>query len=240
MHTTRLLKAAKACRTLLNRCVGWFAARHFDPSLSRELEQCEARKSEENIRALVELQDTGEAIGTAWRGLGSIAYEIIRYYRPRRVVELGSYGGFSTCAMALALREYVPGGKLVAVDSWEGDIQTGLFSELVYRQFLEFRSHLGLEEIITPLRMTFAAARQNVSRDIELLHIDGLHTFGAVSHDFRAYRPLMSPGALVMFHDVNAHFLGMRLFWALTVLRHTGAMVPYSSGLGVVRLGARA
>ena len=71
---------------------------------------------------------------------------------------------------------------------------------------------------------------------INLLHIDGWHTYRAVSTDFKQFKPLLAPGAIVMFHDVNAPwFRGMRLFWRQISWMYPAVLIPYSSGLGIIQ-----
>jgi predicted O-methyltransferase YrrM len=232
---TSLLRArVKQVRDLANRRLGDLAGRHRDLALQTEIDRLAALDSAAALRPLEEIQDNTSNIATTWRGLGSVGYQIVRQFRPRVAVELGSFGGFSTCALGLALRDHVPGGRLYAVDTWQGDAHAGNYAGEVLNQFTRFRQTLGLEEVIVPLRMTFEEAVRHVPRGIELLHIDGLHSWRAVSRDFRTYRPLLAPKALVLFHDVNAHFLGMRLFWLLASRRYQTALVPFSCGLGVL------
>ncbi len=216
---------------LLNAVTG----RISDPGLQAELDWLETIKASNSIKQLEALQDRPGQVPTAWRGLGTFAHALVREQRPKTIVELGSFGGFSACAMALALKEHVPGGRLYAVDTWRGDPDTGAYDERVYEQFMTFRRELGLQEIIIPLRMTFDSARDHIPGLIDLLHIDGWHTFRAVRRDFRLFQPRLAPQALVLFHDVNTYFLGMRLFWLLASLKYPTALVPYSHGLGVLR-----
>jgi predicted O-methyltransferase YrrM len=201
--------------------------------LGRELTALERSKSEMN---LAPLQDFPELKESAWRGLASLGYEIIRHYRPAVVVELGTYVGQSALAMGLALRNVGEGGRIYAVDTWLGDEQNGYYAGQVYQVFLDRVSKLGLDSVIVPLRMTFDEARQNVPRAIDLLHIDGLHTWEAVTHDWETYVPLVRPGGLVMFHDVNTWYPDMRRFWRSMAKRYEGYLIPYSHGLGVIRV----
>ena len=170
-------------------------------------------------------------------GLGTIAYEIIQHFKPEKVVELGSARGFSTFAMGLALRDLGAGGQLYAVDTWKGDDHIGSYGEEVYRGFLESRRILDLESTVQPMRMTFEEASKIITPPIDLLHVDGLHTFTAVARDFKQFRRHLTPGAIVLFHDVyTTWFPQMRLFWALMSRRYPSYLIPYQHGLGVLQI----
>ena len=62
----------------------------------------EEHKRDRNLEALFEIYRRGSRTESIWSGLGTLGYEIVKHFRPRRVVELGTYEGFSACAMALA------------------------------------------------------------------------------------------------------------------------------------------
>ena len=147
MVPTTIRRGARAIRRKAAGLLASFTASFADPELQAELTRLEASKSETPLQQLMRWQDRSSRAPTAWRDLGAIAYELVRSHRPRTVVELGSYGGFSTCALGLALKEHVPGSRLYAVDTWKGDPHTGTYDEQVYQQFLAFRRELGLEEI---------------------------------------------------------------------------------------------
>lgn len=203
------------------------------PALSHEILALETQKSDWNIEAL---KNCPEVLESSWRGLGSLAYQIVRTYKPANVVELGTHMGFSALCIALALRDNNDGGKIYAIDTWEGDAHTGAYGSTVYAKFMERRTQLGLESTIVPLRMTFAQARSKVPPAIDLLHIDGLHTWDAVNQDFTMYSPLVRKGGLILFHDVNTHFKDVRRFWRRICRRHEHYTVPYSHGLGIMRV----
>lgn len=201
--------------------------------LRQQILDLELKKSEAKLRKLLELEDRNDG----WVGLGTIAYEIVVHFKPQKIVELGSYRGFSTFAMGLALKDLKGGGQIFAVDTWRGDHHVGTYGDEIYQEFLQRRDELGLNETVRPMRMTFEEASMNIAPPIDLLHVDGLHKFRAVSRDFRQFRQHLKPGAIVLFHDVYGnHFPQMRLFWALISRRYPSHLIPYQHGLGILQI----
>jgi predicted O-methyltransferase YrrM len=200
--------------------------------LSREIIRLECLKSDKPVEAL---RNFPELEMSAWLGLETLAYRMVQHYRPKVIVELGTHMGLSALAMGLALRNLGEGGQLFAIDSWEGDPQAGLYSDAVYQTFLKRREELQLESTIVPLKMYFDEARDKVATPIDLLHIDGLHTWEAVNHDFETFAPLVRPGGLIIFHDIYTHFEDLRRFWDGISRSFESHTVPYSNGLGIIR-----
>ena len=54
------------------------------------------------------------------------------------------------------------------------------------------------------IRSTFdAAATHFEDNTIDLIHIDGLHTYEAVKHDYKTWLSKLKEGGTLMFHDWN-------------------------------------
>jgi hypothetical protein len=204
-------------------------------ALRKQILDLEIKKRDYKLKELFELHGHSSR-GVGWVGLGTIAYEIVQHFKPKKVVELGSARGFSTFSMGLALRDLGQGGQLFAVDTWKGDDHAGYYGEDVYEGFLESRRILDLERTVYPMRMTFEQASRIVVPPVDLLHVDGLHTFRAVARDFKQFRSHLKPGAIVLFHDVYTFFPQMRLFWSLVSLRYPSFLIPYQHGLGVLQI----
>jgi predicted O-methyltransferase YrrM len=141
----------------------------------------------------------------AWSsGLGesvNLLYGLVRALEPRVVVEIGSARGKSTCTIALACRQNNQ-GKVYAIDphtptSWsdrgvENDTETFLRARL---------QEYELEPWCDIIKSTSAEAGRKWDKPIDLLFIDGDHTYHGVKSDFEAFRKWLTPSALVLFHD---------------------------------------
>jgi predicted O-methyltransferase YrrM len=124
--------------------------------------------------------------------------------RPRRVVEIGTYRGGSLWAFAqLAASDAI----LLSIDLPGGEFGAGYDGEVESR-FANFLRH---EQRIVTLPLdshdpaTVAAARAALEGvPVDLLFIDGDHSYEGVKRDFELYAPLVRPGGIVALHDILA------------------------------------
>jgi hypothetical protein len=128
----------------------------------------------------------------------------------------------------------------VGIDTFTGDVHSGLYEP----------------EVLVKLRGAHdpdygAFSRLFVSRfdeaveefspcSIDLLHIDGLHTYEAVKHDFLTWLPKLSSRGIVLFHDTaittNPDF-GVWQFWREIRDRYPSFSFSHGNGLGVLAVG---
>ena len=175
----------------------------------------------------------------AWMGHVPLAAWVIRQVAPSIFVELGTHTGNSYFAFCQSVVEAGLATRCFAVDTWQGDEHAGLYDEEI---FTEVNAHndgryAGFSRL---LRMTFDDALDHFSDEsIELLHIDGLHTYEAVRHDFEAWLPKLAPGAIVMFHDtgVRERDFGVWKLWQELQAQYPKHIeFSHSHGLGILQL----
>lgn len=176
-----------------------------------------------------------------WLGHIPFAFWIVAIQRPKILVELGTHSGTSYSAFCQAIDGLGTETRAYAVDTWEGDIHAGLYDEGVYA---ELRSYLEPRygRFSRLIRSTFDdALPQFADGSIDLLHIDGCHTYEAVRHDFENWRPKLSDRAIVLFHDTEERHgdFGVWRFWGEIRRDYPSFSFLHHHGLGVLAVGAQ-
>ncbi|MEO6292390.1 MAG: class I SAM-dependent methyltransferase [Burkholderiaceae bacterium] len=176
---------------------------------------------------------------SAWLGHLPFAAWLTRNLKPATIVELGSHWGHSYFTFCQAVSESKLDTKCYAVDTWQGDEHAGNYGDEVYAH-VDAHNQANYSNFSQLLRMTFdEALKQIPDGSVELLHIDGLHTYEAVKHDFDTWLPKLAPGAVVLFHDTNVHDreFGVWQLWAELLQRYPNNLeFLHSHGLGVLQL----
>lgn len=114
-----------------------------------------------------------------------------------KALEIGSYIGASSCYLAAALS--IQGGHLFCVDTWEN--QTMPEGERnTYNEFVNNTS--GVSNYITPIKKNSKdLIDSDVSVPINLVFIDGDHSYLGVKNDYEKVYSWIIGGGILAFHD---------------------------------------
>ena len=174
---------------------------------------------------------------STWVGHLFFAYDLMAAVRPATFVELGVFNGLSYFGFCQAVEEHGLETRCFGIDTWLGDEHTSWYGKECYEDVREHHD-THYSGFSTLLRMTFnEAAPRFASESVDLIHLDGLHTYEAALHDFETWYPRLVPGGIFLFHDVRARHEGFgvwRLWEALEGAHETFAF-DHDFGLGVLR-----
>jgi predicted O-methyltransferase YrrM len=164
--------------------------------------------------------------------------EMVAAIKPRRVVEIGTCHGGSLFSWAQAA---AADARLVSIDLPHGAGGGGYTPEYG-RRFAQF---CAPDQDLTCILADSAAdstlqhTREALGGElIDFLFIDGDHSYEGAKGDFERYGPMVRPGGLVMFHDVqhqaeNPEVLGVQRLWAELRERHETAEFVGSQGVSL-------
>jgi hypothetical protein len=181
-------------------------------------------------------------MASAWWQHVPFAHWLVSVARPDMLVELGAHAGVSYAAFCQAVQRLGLATKCFAVDSWRGDRHSGSYDASVFEEFDRYhRAHFASFSTLIRARFDEALARFE-DRSIDLLHIDGFHTYEAVRHDLESWLPKLSARGVVLFHDTNerSRDFGVWRYWEEIRERYPSFSFPHGHGLGVLAVGPQA
>lgn len=114
------------------------------------------------------------------------------------IVEIGSYLGASSNFLAAGAIER--GSVVYCVDTWYNDVM----SERRRDTFNEFMTNTKrFNSVIIPLRGWSKEVAKNFNKKIDLLFIDGDHSYKGAKEDVESWFPWLKNESIVVFHDVG-------------------------------------
>ena len=170
-------------------------------------------------------QPSHETQYSAWKGHRGFAQRLIKALQPEVFVELGVHAGDSYFTMVGAMHTYLASGRAYGVDTWAGDKHAGFYDDSIWSMVQSVNKQYSFSKL---LRMPFDLAATLVQGDISLLHIDGLHTYESVKHDFETWEPKVRD--VILLHDIcvpeNPDF-GVWKLWAEIKNSNVGACYEF-------------
>lgn len=150
--------------------------------------------------------------GWCTKSKASILIDLIFLTNPKKVVEIGVWGGKSLIPMAFAL-SIIQTGKVYGIDPWsnaasvegmEGmnyDWWSKVDHSMILRGLQGKISDYNLTKQIELIQLTSEAAPPIYS--IDILHIDGNHSEEASMLDVCKWVPLVNKGGFIIFDDIT-------------------------------------
>jgi SAM-dependent methyltransferase/glycosyltransferase involved in cell wall biosynthesis len=177
----------------------------------------------------------------SWRQHIPFGMLLVDLLKPKILVELGVHYGDSYCAFCQAVAELRLMTSCYGVDTWAGDPHASLYGPEVMADLTAHHDPLygSFSHLI---RCNFDEALQHFPDGaIDLLHIDGYHTYQAVKHDFETWLPKMSSRGVILLHDINEKQgdFGAWRVWDEVKPRFPHFEFLHCHGLGVVAAGER-
>ena len=172
----------------------------------------------------------------SWTAHRPFAYQLVSQIRPEIIVELGTYFGESYFTFCQAVAERGFPCRCYAIDTWQGDVQGGFYHDDVYQEVARYNDLYKSFSYL--LRMTFdEASKQFAEESIDLIHIDGLHTYEAVKHDLQTWLPKVRCGGIILLHDIAIRHMdfGVWRLWEEVAPKYEHFSFRHASGLGVLR-----
>jgi cephalosporin hydroxylase len=173
-------------------------------------------------------------LGDSWCMHLPFAYDLMRELRPRVFVELGVKQGESYFAFCQAAVDHKINVRCYGIDSWRGDIQTGNLDPEIEHEVARYNwRYSSFSEL--KVMLFSEAVDQFADESIDLLHIDGTHTYAEVKADFESWVPKLSPHGVILFHDVVIRDGGFGVWklWEEIRGENNSFLFEFGHGLGV-------
>ena len=175
----------------------------------------------------------------SWQSHIPFAFFIIAALRPAVLVELGTHKADSYSAFCQTVKNLELPTRCFAIDTWQGDEHAGNYDDAIYND-VSRHNQTHFADFSTLVRARFEdAVTRFADGSVDLLHIDGLHTYEAVRNDFETWQPKLSDRAIVLFHDTQVRDgdFGVWKFWAELSATYRTQEFRHGHGLGVLAYG---
>ena len=177
----------------------------------------------------------------SWHEHLPFALFLMSAHRPQAFVELGAgTGGDAYCAFCQAVKTLGLTTRGCLIDIRQGSEGKSI-SEV--EALAELRAYhdprYGGFSLLAQSTSVDAALVHVQDNSIDLLHLDGLHTYESVKHAFETWRPKLSARGIVLVHNTNAgeRGSGVQQHWAEISRQYPHFEFLHGQGLGVLAVG---
>lgn len=138
---------------------------------------------------------------TAWLGHGNFAINLVELINPTIIVDLGVDCGYSTFSWA-----YPNIGRVYGIDNYRNDqhAENSDACEYVLRKKTELENEFNVSNIEIIIS-DFTTISQTWNKKIDILHIDGDHSYKSVSEDFYNFSKFVPENGVIVFHDTISY-----------------------------------
>jgi len=131
--------------------------------------------------------------------------QILKELKPKYVLEIGTANGGS---LYLLSRVSSDDACIISVDVPAGEFGGG-YSKLripLYKAFCMKKQRIYLVRRDSHDQSTFEKIKKILGKNmLDLLFIDGDHSYEGIKKDFELYSPLVKNGRIIVFHDIVPH-----------------------------------
>ena len=125
--------------------------------------------------------------------IGETIYETIIKKQPKKVIEFGCLYGYSTVAIAMALRK-LGGGKLKCYDLWENY----KYKHSTIKKTIQNIQSYGLNDYVDFVEMDYFDWLAN-PEDFDIMHLDISNTGDIILKTFHSLNEKIKNGSIVLF-----------------------------------------
>lgn len=168
-------------------------------------------------KALLEMYRHPFAFGTSLSPQqGRVLHTLVANMQPRNIVEIGSFIGISSIWMAAGFSQDNSAGTLHAIDLFYEIMPCYPYRSGYLKDPLSFAESAAnaahLAERIRFYRMNSYEVGRQIDTlfdfPIDLLFIDGDHSIRGCMNDFALFAPSVSPGGIIVLHDIYPDVCG--------------------------------
>jgi hypothetical protein len=173
---------------------------------------------------------------SGWLGHLAISNFLVKLVRPKIYVELGVHNGNSLLAFCNASKQIGSETVCYGIDTWDGDDFTGAYDPIIFSQLKNLVDQNNF--ICHLVKSRFDDALHSFEEEsIDILHIDGGHSYEEVKNDFNSWLPKVAKDGLILIHDISVkdNSFGVWRFWDEIKVEYLNIIeFDHSNGLGVV------